>query len=531
MIVDAERPSVQLMQRRSRIAFVLGYGFLFFVLLGTVGMMGFYPPALGPALVLMLALMGLAFVRPAFVLGGTIVLAVAGDAASIPWWPMTKNLSSPESILFVNNALTIKPIDILLGVLIGAILVNRFLSTEKRRLQFGPIWKPMVVFIAAMAVGLLWGLVRGGDLRIAYFEITPLLYIPTGYFAATNLFTSLAHYRRLMLGVVAALTFEAVHALANLEEIKLKVGEDQSAFEHSAATHFNLVILLYLGLGWLGAKRRWPRPLFLIAVIPIAQLLVDGERRAGIVALLIGGVVLAIVLSVRDHKRFLRTIPVYAVVIAVYSLAFWGSSSQFGFPAQAVKSVIQPDAASESDSLSDLYRDLENLNMNATIRQNPVLGVGFGQPFIKPYPLPDIGAFFEFADYIPHNNILWIWAKTGLAGFISFMYLCGLAISTGLRSATRLRSSVDAAVITVFVSFVPMALVVAYVDISIDPTTMTLLGLSLAAATSAERLENVERGDGGGGRAEGEEPDVGDRPEVRGATERAAGNTGAALVG
>ena len=490
------RPTAQAERRRQGVAFGFGYGLLGMLLLALTGFMRVYSPAMGPAMLVLLALVGLAILRPAFALGAVIVLAVVGDAVSMPWWPVTKNLSSAESIMFIANPLTIKPIDIVLITIAGVVVINRRLSTSARPLRYGPLLRPMLVFMATIAVGLIWGLSRGGDLRIAYFEVVPLLYIPVAYFAATNLFTSLAHYRRLMIGIIVALTVESLHTIPKLESIKVQIGEDQSAFEHSAATHLNLAILLFVAIGWFGAKRRWPRLPLILALIPIVYIYLDGERRAGIVALIIGGTVLAIVLSVRDHQRFLRTVPAYLLVITAYSAAFWGASGQLGFPAQAVRSVVQPDSASQADSQSDLYRDFENFDLNATIRSNPLLGVGFGKEFLQPIPLPEIGNFFEFADYIPHNTLLWIWVKTGLVGFVSFIYMSVLAIAIGIRAAARIPDPVDASVIAVLVSFVPMALIVAYVDISGEPTTMTLLGLAMAAAGSAERLITDDAADG-----------------------------------
>ncbi|MGB5757779.1 MAG: O-antigen ligase family protein [Acidimicrobiales bacterium] len=496
---QARRPrpgqqTVAAVRRRQWQAFVLAYGAIGLVFIVVMGLMRLYPPALGPALIVLLGMVGLSFVRPAFAFGATVVLAVIGDAVVMPWWPATKNLSSAESILFITDALTVKPVDIVLVAIVGAIIVNRRLSSDAPPLRYGPLWRPLLIFSASIFVGIVWGLGRGGDLRVAFFEVTPLLYIPMVYFAATNLFTSLQHYRRLMVGIVIALTIEAIHAISQLSEIRRFIGEDQSAFEHVAAIHFNIAMLLAVAIGWFGAKREWPRPVLLIALVPIVYLYLDGERRAGVIALIAGGILLSALLFVRDRQKFLRTIPAAFLIFAVYSAAFWGASGSLAFPAQAVRSVVQPDSSSEQDSLSELYRDIENVDLNLTIRSNPILGVGFGNEFLKPIPLPDIGEFFEFADYIPHNTVLWIWIKTGLVGFLSFVYMSGLAIALGVRGAVRIRNPVDMSVIAVFVSFVPMTLVVAYVEISGDPTTMTLFGLALAAAGNVEGIAAASGG-------------------------------------
>lgn len=492
--ITGDGPSADRVWRRRQIDFAVGYGLLVATLLVVVTAMTRFPAPFGPAVLVLMMLIGLAVVRPAAALGLVIVLAVVGDPVSMGWWPVTKNLSSGESILFVSNALPIKPLDIVLGVVVLAALVNRRLSSDPPPLRAGPLGRPMAIFGIAVLVGLAWGLGRGGDLRAAFFEVTPLVIIPFAYLAVTNLFTSLDHYRRLLFGIVAAQTVEAIWALSRLEEIKAYVGEDQSAFEHTAANHMNLAMLLVVAIGWFGAGGRIPRLPFLLAVIPIGWLALDGERRAGVVALIVGGIVLSFVLSARNRHKFLRTIPSYTVVALLYTGIFWGaSSSQIGFPAQAIRSVIAPSAADEVDSLSDQYREIESYDLNFTIRTNPVLGVGFGQPFYEVYPLPDISGAFEFADYIAHNWLLWIWLKTGVVGFIAFVYANVLATALGLRAAIRIRDPGDATVVSVLVAFVPMAMVVAYVEISSDPTNTLLWGVALAVAANAERLESASR--------------------------------------
>ena len=71
-----------------------------------------------------------------------------------------------------------------------------------------------------------------------------------------------------------------------------------------------------------------------------------------------------------------------------------------------------------------MYRTVENLDINATINAKPLTGLGFGQKFYRPFPLPDI-SFFLFYEYIPHNSILWIWIKTGVGGFVAMLFLFG----------------------------------------------------------------------------------------------------------
>jgi O-antigen ligase len=350
----------------------------------------------------------------------------------------------------------------------------------------------MAVFSCSLVLGMAWGLANGGDARIAIFEVAPLLYVPLVYFAACNLYPSVRSYQWLMAGIVDGLTAEVINGLVRLPTIRQLIAADQSPLEHTALLHLNLLPLLLLACLWFGTDRIGLRLLLSVLLVPAMLLYLDAQRRAAVVALIVGTIALSAVLFVRNRTRFNVFVPVLVVLLTGYVGAFWSSDNQIGFPAQAIRSVIAPSSASEADSLSDLYRYIENFDLNATIRSNPLLGLGFGRPFLQPIELPDIVSFFEFADYQPHNTILWIWIKTGLVGFIAFMYMIGVALAQGMRAAVRVVASDEASVVAVLSSYLPMAVVVAFVEISGEAATTMLLGLALAmASTVGERLEPV----------------------------------------
>ena len=333
----------------------------------------------------------------------------------------------------------------------------------------------------------MWGLGRGGDFRIAVWEITTLFYIPMVYLAAVNLFTTKAHYHRLFFGMLAAIVIESIHGLIRLDTIREVIADDQSPIQHTAVLHMNLLFLMLVATLWFGTRIVGKRLLLLLMFAPTIVLYLDAQRRAGIVAMIAGGIALTVVLFTRNRVLFWRIIPAMLVITTLYTGALWNNQSAVGFPAQAVKTVIAPDAAGEKDSRSDLYREIENYNLNATIRSNPLLGIGFGQAFLQPIPLPDI-SFFEFADYIPHNSVLWLWTKLGIVGFVAFLYMIAHGTAIGVRTAIRLRNPDDSSLMAVMTAYLPMCLILAFVEIAFDATTTVLLGLTLAIAATADRI-------------------------------------------
>lgn len=466
---------------------MLGYGCLMVLFVVMVQVADWYGSEFAAAAIILVVVAALALVRPATALGLVILLALVGDGVAMAWWPVVKNFSSFESVLYLSDGLSVNPFEIVLLTVLLTWLISRSTSPTREPIRWGFFWVPIVIFTASLVFGFAWGLSRGGDFRVAIFEARPLFYVALVYLAALNLFTTMAHYRRLLWGICIVLTIEAVHALIRLSDIRMVIAEDGSPVEHTAALHMNLVMLLFIATMWFGSTRIGKRPALFLMVVPVLILYLDAERRAAVVGLIVGGLFLSITLFTRNRQKFRRIIPIMVVIGAAYCGAFWNSQSQAGFPAQAVKIIVQPDSSSEKDASSDLYREIENFDLNATIRSAPITGIGFGVPFLQPIPLPDI-SFFEFAEYIPHNSVLWMWTKVGAVGFLSFLYLFSSGIALGIRSSARVVDPDDAATVATFSAFIPMTLVVAFVDITFDAQTMILLSVALALVASAERL-------------------------------------------
>ena len=164
-----------------------------------------------------------------------------------------------------------------------------------------------------------------------------------------------------------------------------------------------------------------------------------------------------------------------------------------------MKSVVAPDQLANEDQSLDLYRVVEIADINFTIRQNPLLGVGFGQPFLRPYPLPSISSWI-LAVYMSHNWALWIWMKMGFFGFVTVIYLLATAMRSGARSLYDMRDDdPDLAVLTLTsTAFVLMYAIFTYVDISWDARNLTVLALAFAHLEH-EVPASVHRRPGSGG--------------------------------
>jgi hypothetical protein len=442
-------------------------------------------PASGIALVVLLGCIVAASIRPINGLYAIVFLGLVGDAVVTPWFPFAKNFSSAESLLYLSNELSLSPLEILVATTVVFWLIDLKI-TPGRTLVRSPLFYAIGLFTCFVLIGFVHGIARGGDFRVAMFEGRAMFVLLPVYALITNLcdrrtlrllaWTALS---AIFLNVILALVY-----LRNLTTVDLE--QMESLGEHSASTQWNLIILLTLVLFLYGAGTRPARVVLLAMCIPTAVVYLAAQRRSAVAGLVIALGFVMLSLWWRNRQRFIAVVPMLVVITIGYTGAFWNSTSPAGFPAQAIKSIVASSESSESDRSSDEYRVIENFDLNYTIQASPILGLGFGQRFYRPYPLPDI-SFFEFYEYIPHNSFMWIWIKTGFGGFVSMLAMFGLAVRSGVRSLVRSRDSTDAALGLIGITIVVMFAVFSFVDIAWSSQNMVFLALGFGLCAQAPR--------------------------------------------
>jgi hypothetical protein len=103
-------------------------------------------------------------------------------------------------------------------------------------------------------------------------------------------------------------------------------------------------------------------------------------------------------------------------IFPFYLAAGWQNPTGIFSIVGTFKSLIEGESDKLEQGLMD-YRDMENLNVVATWELNPVLGTGWGHPFIEVMKLPDISHAFPDYLYHPHNSVLGMLAFGGIVGF------------------------------------------------------------------------------------------------------------------
>ncbi len=351
---------------------------------------------------------------------------------------------------------------------------------------------PVLLFSLAVVVGFIRGAIGGGDTYVGVWEMRFLLYVPACYLIVRSSVRTPQQVASLLrTGLIATVLLAAEGAyrrIALIDQGKLGV-ISEFAYEHEDVLFLAAFTLLLLAAYVFGAFPRARTIGLLLAPLLLFTLLAT-ERRAGVIVLLVGIVVTALVTLVLKRKAFMLAAFPVLLITAVYLVAFWNAPGIAGQAARAIKSIYQPD---QRDAASNLYRLLETFNIRATIHSDPLFGVGFGRPFLMVVGLPDL-SWWPFWHFETHNNILWVWLKTGVMGYVLFWVMVGGAISRAAHAAKRLEDPTLRCAALFCMIAVVGTIVFAWVDLGLVSGRVTvMLGIALGILAVVERIDRTSR--------------------------------------
>jgi O-antigen ligase len=311
----------------------------------------------------------------------------------------------------------------------GNMVRNVYMRTVK--IQFGTLIWPLVIYTLMVILNTVRAFGEGQEHTIVLQEIRSQFYLITMYLFAVNItdpdvdVKRLAWIFTLCAGIKGiAYCYRRYVLIAGLPLPDQGVGSHEEAF-------FFCCFVALLVAAWL-VKMRGSLMVWLWLLYPAVVLgNLATNRRAGTAALVIALPILIMAAIRAMPKR--RTMAIvlgvlFATVGPAYYFTFRNSESTIAQPARAIKSHFEPNARDES---SNLYREAESANMMDTIKESPLttlIGYGYGKPFLKNHPMADISKTYALWDVIPHNQILWVWMRTGTVGFIAFWMIVAFAI-------------------------------------------------------------------------------------------------------
>jgi len=373
----------------------------------------------------------------------------------------------------------------LLSALIGTLASGKKLTAGELKAQ---AW----FFLGMLLFGFVRGTVGGGLFNFAVWEGRFMIAMMVCFFIAANVTRQRVHVRELVNVVFIACIFSAIEGAwrrSALIDAGLLGDAQESWYGHDNVVFWGAFVILVLVQQAYGAPR-WQRILGPILAIVTMYTTMVSERRSGYISLIAAFLIITLIFLITHRKAFfLISVPII-VASAIFLPLTWNASGPIGQPARAIRSINDPDPR---DAMSNLSRDLEKINIRATIASDPVLGVGFGRPYLLVAQIPDI-SWWVLWQYATHAQILWIWLKTGAIGFTGFWILLGSGLSRGAINARFLKDR-DLRVFSVLCMIgIVTAVGFSWVDVGlVGPRVPCFLGTLLGGLSVVSRIDQQYR--------------------------------------
>lgn len=356
------------------------------------------------------------------------------------------------------------------------------------------VWGAFMLFFICFLLAFINGMRTGGDLLVALWELRALFYFCLMYLIVPQILDSKEQINQLFWVVIIGVSIKALQGVIRFVELGFTTGGFAVLTNHEDPVFMVTLFILLIGffLYQTGQKQK----IFLLLSLFVLILgFYVAQRRASYGSLIVSISTLAIILPTLKRVQFLKfAFPILAVLL-VYGSVFWNdASSTAGRPVQMLKSAfVEPDMETNfRDYSSNLYRDNENYNLAQTVVNNTAIGTGFGNPYEQPITLVDIR--FPLQDYIPHNQIYWILAKTGVVGFFAFWFFFYSFVAKGTQVFNRLDDPYLKVITLVIVIAVINQMIVSFYDLQLTYyRSMIYLGCLMGLLPVIVQIDTLDK--------------------------------------
>jgi len=413
-------------------------------------------------------------------------------ASYVPFWWNVSTIGQTSWQSNNLNGLAISPAEIIM-VLTFLVWIVRTVALRQFKFNIGPFFWPIAAYMAMVAVGFVNGITHGGNITMALYEVRGQAYFFLVYVMMVNLVEERRQLMTLLWLVVICNFIQGLGGTITYLLNRSTITED-GFMQHDESLILNLVFFVAMMAGSLGVDRRlrWAA----IAVTPFALMAVLGnQRRASIAAFIIAFIpMLPMLWTLLKSKRAQigKLGIIFGLTFAIYLPLAWNANGPLALPARAIRSQTEPSAR---DAASNGYRDSENFDVTTTRDASPIIGYGYGKPFMQPVPLPAVST--DFVYYMPHNSVLWVWMRLGHIGFFLFWMMISVFIIRGLEILKSIRLPETRLIGLLAITMVLMMLTFGKFDLAlVDLRVLTITAVLLGALAVLPKIEK-QAGEGG----------------------------------
>lgn len=331
------------------------------------------------------------------------------------------------------------PAEVLLGL---GVLVVLMQAVQRRQqwLHRTVVRRLLMAVMAFVVVFLILGILRGGNLNMAMWEVRPFFYLFGTYVLAAALVENFSAVRPLLWILILGSGAKAIYGLTIFWSVRHLEERPESILGHEESFLFGIYIFVTLAMWLFRFRDRLRVVAALLLPMVLACNMVNSRRTAWLILFAGAGVLMTIALvRLKEHRKFVAALIGAAILGAsVYLPAFWTKSGTLAQPARAIRSAVAPDTR---DTQSNDYRMIEDYNLRFYIGMSGSRGVGFGQP-ISYFGLVDLLDISPMLAYVPHNGVLYLWWRMGIAGVITFAVFVSQAVISAVRLTAARRRDV-----------------------------------------------------------------------------------------
>jgi hypothetical protein len=293
-----------------------------------------------------------------------------------------------------------------------------------RRTAAVPMMQACLISMGSLLGLEFYGMIRGGKLTYSLLQMHTMFFMPfmTMFFAyAFKRRADIPILLTTYLTVAMLRALECIYYWATLFRGKVDGGGESGDGSYITTHSDSILAAVAIVICIVSIYQRPSLRHYLISlvVVPLVGIgVVLNNRRIAFVAVAMGFFFSYLAANASFRHRLHRTLSNLTPIALVYLVAGWGAQGGWAKPVQSLKSVImQKDTSSAT-------RDIENFNLLETMKQNPLIGSGFGHEYLEKVKAFDISKIFEAYRYVPHNSILWFWGVGGVVGFtLYWMFL------------------------------------------------------------------------------------------------------------
>lgn len=342
----------------------------------------------------------------------------------------------------------------------------------------------IVVSVTSIALSVGWGMARDGSSYQAYFQLGAFL---TALLMAALLSAVTRNARDLMAIGLTLLAAALVRGTLVLYFFFFHVKGKIFPPPAYMTTHEDSLLFvagILLALSWAlarGTRWAWWGALMVSCYLLWAMVL-NGRRLAWIELLLALAFAYLLLPKGKQRRRINLALTAVAPVVLVYVAVGWGRSGAIFEPLRAL-STSSSDA--DNSSLARL-EEIHNLLYTLSNSGNPILGVGWGQPYQKVTSVyANFGPGWWQYLYMPHNSLLGVAIFGGLVGLFGMWMVVPVAAFLGTRGYLGARRPRERAAAMTAVAILPAFGAQCYGDLGVKQIASTLV-LAVALAVAAK---------------------------------------------